>query len=391
MVMDSTTPPSPPRDGAPPALAASLLALAPLYLPNYRQDRYQGDDVCIPLTRLTPGDQASLRDLYDQLNALLHTIADTSTDDAGKWRGVVRWTQQQPLDRLIDQVREIGMASHGQNGSGELSKAMHDVRGGGLSALLGRLQLLDHLSRTEDQLKTLFILARDHLKIMRSAATGLDDARRDADRRPKSHDMALMLNKWHRSVLSPPSREQPLRMIVDCRYAGTLTECCLESAAVDRIFYNLANNARRHAVGDRVTMTIFPVPEAPGDGLRFVLCNEVGEEDAAFLGGLARSGGNGGAGESGDTGKAVCLDLPALFAPAVSSTGSGFGLTVVADFVSSAFGLSNSQEALRERYAGAKLEGLTFRVWFHWPLAHTAHLRPQTDDFHRPQDSLDEP
>ena len=36
-------------------------------------------------------------------------------------------------------------------------------------------------------------------------------------------------------------------MFVDCRYEGALTECCLESAAIDRIFYNLVNNACRHA------------------------------------------------------------------------------------------------------------------------------------------------
>ncbi len=73
----------------------------------------------------------------------------------------------------------------------------------------------------------------------------------------------------------------------------------------------------------------------------------------------------------------------------MSSTGSGFGLTVVADFVAGAFGLRDRAEALRERYVGAILDGHTFRVWFHWPMAHEG-LPEKLDDYHRPEQSLSE-
>ena len=46
--------------------------------------------------------------------------------------------------------------------------------------------------------------------------------------------------------------------------------------------------------------------------------------------------------------------------------------------------------ALHERYVGAILDGLTFRVWFHWPTAHEG-LPPKLDDYHRPGQSLSEP
>ena len=75
---------------------------------------------------------------------------------------------------------------------------------------------------------------------------------------------------------------------------------------------------------------------------------------------------------------------------AVSSTGSGFGLTVVADFVAGAFGLRDRAEALRKRYLGANLDGQTFRVWFHWPIA-SDNLPAKLDDYHRLQESLSEP
>ena len=316
---------------------------------------------------------------------MLYDIADERTGDAEKWAAVRRWTLQHDLDVLFRNVRELGRASRERTTSEELSKAMHDVRGGALNALLGRLQLHERLPHEESQLRTLFVLTRDHLKIMRNAITGLDESRRRADTKPKSHSIKLMVEKWHDSIVGPKWQERPVRMAVDCRYEGALTECCLESAAVDRIFYNLANNASRHAVGGQIAMAIFPVSQPPTECLRFVLSNEVGEEDAAFLRAFNRpeNGAN-----SADKGRG--LSLLGLFEPEMSSTGSGFGLTVVADFVAGAFGLRDRTEALHERYVGALLDDTTFRVWFHWPMA-DGSLPQKLDDFHRPNESLSEP
>ncbi len=360
------------------------MALAPLDLPNYRKARYVGDDLCVALDQLVERDQEITRDLYSVLTELLFAIVDPDTDDARKWRDVAGWAEDRRLNKIIDEVRELGVASHAESPGEELATAMHDVRGGAMSALLGRLQLLDRLPRDENQLKTLFVLTRDHLKIMRSAVVGLDDVRRDADRKHKSHDMRLMLDKWHDSVVGPKWRERPVRMTVDCRYEGALTECCLESAAIDRIFYNLANNACRHAVGGRIEMVVFPLPRSVDGVLRFVLSNEIGGEDAAFLRSRVATQGA----DSVDKGSS--RSLLALFEAEVSSTGSGFGLTVVAQFVAGAFGLRNAREALRERYVGAILEEQTFRIWFHWPMANNAYP-PKLDDFHQPDSSLSEP
>ena len=359
----------------------SLLALAPLHLRNRRQQRYLGDDSCIALEGLAPPDQTLLGHFYRVLSALLYAIADTATDDAQKWRDVILWTQHNHLDELIDQVNAFGDASHAQEGASEaLAKVVHDVRGGALSALLGRLQLLFRLPQDEKNLKTLFILSRDHLKIMRNAVTGLDEPRREADRAPKSHAMGLMLDKWHESMVGPKWCERPVLMFVDCRYDGALTECCLESAAIDRIFYNLAANACRHSASERLDMAIFPIPEPPGECLRFVLSNQVSDWDVVHLHTFVPGG----------TSAASHEGLSSLFAPKVSTTGSGYGLTVVADFVASAFGLRDREEALWGGYVGAVLDGHTFRVWFHWPMARS-DIPKKLDDYHRPQESLSEP
>ncbi len=361
----------------------TLLGLAPTHLANYRKLRYQGDGLCVELPRFTVRDRALLTRLYQALTELLYAIADASASDAQRWTAVSAWMQRYELDKLIDEVRELGLTSDSEGSDEELAKTLHDVRGGALSSLFGRLQMLDYLPREESQLKALFVQTRDHLKIMRNAVVGLDDPRRDADRKPKAHAMRLMLDKWQDATVGPNWHTRPVRMEIDCRYEGALTECCMESAAVDRIFYNLAANACRYAADERLEMAIFPVPEPPGDCLRFVLSNRVSEADEARLRATIRAGGT----DSVDRGTGKSLFV--LFEPEVSSTGSGFGLTVVADFVAGAFGLADREQALRERYVGAILDGQTFRVWFHWPLAHD-DLPPKLDDYHRPQESLSE-
>ena len=218
--------------------------------------RYVGDDLCVRLNQLASRDPGLLRDLYKRLSGLLGTIADTSTGDAEKWEGIQSWIDQHNLDVVIEEVREIGYTSHAQDSGERLAKAMHDVRGGALSSLLGRLQLFGYLRTTPEGLNILFVQARNHLKIMRNAVVGLDEPRRQADTQPKAHAMQLMVDKWQESVVGPHWHERPIRMKIDCRYEGALTECCLESAAIDRIFYNLANNAARHATDDRLEMTI---------------------------------------------------------------------------------------------------------------------------------------
>ena len=377
-----------PAEQPPPTLASvpeALLKLAPLDLVNHRQGRYGGDDLCLRLKDLAAADQGLLRHLYDVLSELLYTIADDKDNTAHKWRQVESWMQRHGLDALIDQTRELGVASHQQSAGELLAKTVHDLRGGALSTLLGRLQMLDLLPHDDAQLNRIFVLSRDHLKIMRNAIVDLDFERREADRKPKAHAMKLMLDKWQNAVVGPKRQEPRVEMHIDCRYEGALTECCLESAAIDRIFYNLTNNAARHAANGQLDMVVFPIPDAAGSTLRFVLSNEVSDKDAAYLR-MTTSGG----GPVAKTEPEHGATLVPLFTPRVSSTGSGLGLTVVADFVAKAFGLPDRRAALQGRYVGATLDGRTFRTWFHW-LAANDDLPPKLDDFHQPEQSLSEP
>ena len=101
-------------------------------------------------------------------------------------------------------------------------------------------------------------------------------------------------------------------------------------------------------------MDILLLPGDPHGQLRFVISNQISPEDTARLSELT---GN---------------DLMALFRAGVSSTGSGLGLGIVAEFVQQAFGLGNSDQAVNERYVGAQIHEGWFYVWFHWPAARNA-------------------
>ena len=121
----------------------------------------------------------------------------------------------------------------------------------------------------------------------------------------------------------------------------------MEFGALDRILYNLINNACRHTVGESIQLVVFPVPDEQGENLRFVLLNALSREDNAYL---------------------SQTDMQTLFRAGVSTTGSGYGLNVAAEFVTNAFGLSNPQDAVAGGYLGARLLHEQFAIWFHWPI-----------------------
>ncbi|HEX8295594.1 MAG TPA: hypothetical protein VF593_04805 [Chthoniobacteraceae bacterium] len=320
----------------------ALLDLAPLSLRNHRLRRYLGDDLCSPLSSFEPVDQILIRKLYAFLQALFEALKDgAETTRADRLQELL---QQYDPEDVVTQARELGRASYAAAPSPQLAKTVHDLRGGGLTPLLGHLQLAQ-LGLSGAGLDTLYFLTRDHLKIMRNALLELDDEKRNEDLLPKVHGTDFIVEKWNGAVLHHERRE--IRLVVDCAQPAAISECCVEFGALDRILYNLINNACRHVANDSIRLVIFPVPDAGGENLRFVLLNSVTEADAENL--RAR-------------------DLPQLFEAGVSTTGSGFGLSVAADFVANAFGISDPAQAVAGRYLGATFVESDFAVWFHWPI-----------------------
>ena len=367
--MASGSPATPPLAASPASAGPSpeddfLLRLAPPGLPYKRATRYGGDTICARLEEFAPEDQAITRRSYEFLLRFLALVAPYPVDET-KWIAIETLARQDEINETVSSMQRLGDATRREFPTHTAAaKAIHDMRGGGLSALLGRLQLISlslersaSSTRPPGELNAFFILARDHLKITRNAIIGLDDEKRDGDRASKFHHIDTVVEKWQNVLPGVFTRGLPVR--VNSRFSGNMSECCLESAAIDRICYNLVNNACRHCSDGPIQMDILLLPGEPHGHLRFVISNPVTSEDAARLAQVT----------GGDTSR--------LFHEGVSTTGSGLGLGIVTDFVVQAFGLENNAEALAQKYLGARLHDNRFYAWFHWPAARVATPTPE--------------
>ncbi len=321
------------------------MPLATASLQNFRKRRYRGDNVCLPLPAFAEVDRRYLRTIYQFLEEL---FARLQPNHGNPIRSLD--IDREQIDAMVERVQALGQKSLQTSPSELMAKTLHDLRGGAMNALLGRLQLAGLQAPSELGRRQLFFLVRDNLKIMRNALLGLDDLKREADLLPKMHSIDLIVEKWQDALI--PSGDRSTQLQVSCDFHGNIAECCVELGALDRVLYNLVNNACRHTSSGEVKLSIHGLTDEedqPAD-LRFEVRNPVGRADRQRL---------------CDRG-----DLRTLFQPGVSSTGSGLGLTVVLDFVLNAYGLGGRSQALEGDYLGAHLTPEDdFVVWFHWPVA----------------------
>lgn len=319
-----------------------LAALGRSDLQNYRVKRYHGDNLCVAMSAFTDRDKDIIRMVYGLLQQLFTILRGDSGNRAVSLR---HFLAENDIAAFVDHTAQLGQESYRVHPTEMLAKTIHDIRGGGLTPLLGQLQLCVIDGENTPPYDALFFLTRDHLKIMRNALLGLDDVKRNEDLQTKIHGTDFIVQKWSGAVLH--SEEKETRLQVDCPEEVAITECCVEFGALDRILYNLLNNACRHAVGEQIQLVIFRVPERDGINLRFVLLNRITSTDEQRL---------------------RQMDLRQLFRTGVSTTGSGYGLNVAAEFVAHAFGIKNPEDAVEGEYLGAKLLGDRFAIWFHWPI-----------------------
>lgn len=319
--------PAPSRD--------ELLGLVPLDAIQPRPQPYHGDSVAAPLGALDPADVAVIRGLYDLLGALYHA------EDVEAVRAA---TAAHGLRDLVAQVRVLGMTL----ASDALGKVYHDIRGGSLTALLMLLDLADAGRAGQPDIEQIFILVRDHRKIMRNTLPELDPEGYARDLDPCEHDAALLVHKWSDTAYRI-DEAAAVRIRFDCEFAGGISECCMEFAALDRVIYNLINNAARFSADGVVEVAVLPLDDAPETNLRFAVSNRVapGHRDRLRA-------------ELGE-------DLSRVFSGGYTTGGHGYGLQICGDFITHGYGLDSLRLALAGGYLGARLVRDHFVAWFHWP------------------------
>ncbi len=349
-----------------------LLDLAPAQLINLRQTRYGGGDMGVRMRDFPSDDETRVRQLYVVLARLLGDlrvalripagdggapggfsdgspdVGDVSSEDIDRAAtALLRTARDTEWIAAIDGARALHYPATDDGAPhGDLTRqrqALHDVRGGALAALALTLELVAMGGATTADVVRCFYLTRDHLKIMRNALEDIDPVARDRDRTQREHSCDLLFEKWSAATHRLTGRSA--HVDVSSNYDGPVSRRCLEFSALDRVLYNLMNNAVRFTTDGVVELYLRSI----GDSLRFVVANATSPAHRAELD--AHEGGA----------------LGNLFLGGFSTGGEGVGLSICGEFVANAYGLADASEAVRGQHVGAKFVDSAFVAWFHWP------------------------
>ena len=324
-----------------------LLALAPFHLPSFRSSRYTGENERRHLSDFAPEDARLLEHVYTLLEAFFLDLKPCYFELLKAEKVVDKFIASGCSGEMINTMRQVGSATFADTRLVGLERSIHDLRGGAFQALAFRLELLAIAPEVQG-VQTLFFLVRDHLKIMRNVIQDLDLESYEKDCVGKNHDAQLLVEKWSQTEFHASLR--PVQVVLRCLYEGTLCESCLEFSTLDRIIYNLMNNAAQNTSDGMVRLFVLPIPADPMKSVRFVVCNSVTSDQRKVLTEQFQD------------------DLGEIFCGGYTTHGHGVGLRICADFCSQAYGLSNFRTAMAAGYFGADWIHDQFTVWFHWPI-----------------------
>jgi predicted DNA-binding transcriptional regulator YafY/signal transduction histidine kinase len=329
---------------------AALAAIIPSDHVHARPVEYLGDTLSLGIDSLPAEHAAIVRRLYGFLAALRDLTADRDrTPDIAS--ELARFLAEQRFEDVIAECSALRAAMIAEETRALVRKTYHDVRGGSLTSLAGYLELaLDGEAMPED-IARIALLARDHLKIMRNAIPDLDPAAHAADLDPKGHSVDLLREKW--TAVTHHVDGKAAHVIIDCDFTGSVSSRCMEFSALDRVLYNLVNNAAQHTPDAQVLLRVFPIDDGVDTHLRFAVVNHVTAEQRARL-------------EA-----ALAGDLGRLFEGGFTTGGHGIGMGICGDIVTHSYGLRSVREACAQGYLGARILDDCFVAWFHWP-AHRA-------------------
>jgi signal transduction histidine kinase len=327
---------------------SELDQLAPLDIKSHRTERFRGEENPATLADLQPEDRVLLHQIYQALLKILNGLRPVYQEPALCLTELRLILVNNFIDGLLDAAQALGRATAHDNAEPKLRRLFHDLRGGALQSLTLRLQFIDLPDALPAEAQQVFFLTRDHLKIMRNCLLDLDTELRTADTVGQDHHLQLLVEKWTKHSFCGEQKNMPVDVF--CHYAGVICESCLEFSTLDRIIYNLMNNAARFASADGVQFTMWPVPTSEPLHIRFVVANRISPEHQQIL--HDRFGAN----------------LSELFRGGYTTGGHGLGLRICADFCAQAYGVVDYDAAMEQGLFGVHLRQDVFCVWFHWPL-----------------------
>lgn len=313
-------------------------------------ERFTYHSASVGLATLDDEDRVILSEVYRFLQQLLARLETLRADDANACEELTRFVATLNYQDTFQSLETLGRGDRLAMLPAETAKAFHDVRSGSLTAIALVLDLF-RLGMAKDQhIDRLYLLCRDHLKIMRNCVIDLDLDGFEHDLTVSPHSVELLREKWGSVHYSIPGATATVDF--ESEFEGVVSSCCMEFAALDRALYNLINNATRFSADGRVRVSVDAMSPSGETDLRFSVHNAVSDSDAAKLRQLLQEQ------ES---------ELSELFAGGITVDGNGLGLSICADLVCHNYTLEHTADALGADLLGVELARTGFTVWFSAP------------------------
>lgn len=307
---------------------------------NHRSTRFSGETQACNLSELSTQSLEELRWLYRWLEA----IGKYSSQDLSQpvvLREFEALVTRASLDQVINSTRNISAA---EQGSIEVNRVLHDLRGTALHQLVGIADLWLSGKVILGGLPAVTILARDHAKFMRHLLIGLDEENRLLDSGRRLHGVENLRSRLPKLVFV--NSDGAVQVDFAAEWNGEFAITCPEFSTVLRQLYNLMGNAARHTADRRILIRIFPTEPIEPLSLRLVVANTLTPTDRAKLS------------------PSVLVKLWRGY----TTTGSGLGLNASAAIVGEAFGLDNPDQAIDLGYVGSRITENGYICWIHWPI-----------------------
>ncbi|CAN5679373.1 ATP-binding protein [soil metagenome] len=313
--------------------------------------RWFGDGLEIPPDAIARQDLDDLHLLYQALVDCYERWLDGRPDP--DWADLARRIRHFDESPLREALERLGLGTLADPDAPlVLRRALHDLRGGAFFALRMYGTLLADETPTEDLVQPAVLLARDQAKLVRSLVPQIDPVGHRKDREEKAHGMKELVDKWEGFEFpggdggGDSRRRRPVMVEVGTLWRGTLAARCLEAAALDRVLYNMINNAARFTADGRVRLQVELVASST---VRIAVANAVAEEQGAWIE------------------KETDGDASRLFLGGATRGGEGVGLQAAAAIVARAWGQVMPGEAVETGAVGARVRGGAFTAWIVWP------------------------
>ncbi len=199
------------------------------------------------------------------------------------------------------------------------------------------------------------LLANDHAKMLRTAISDLDRIRYTRDELFVPQSIDSIVQTW-RDVYYRIASGQAAQVRCHTNVSGYIADSVIELAALERVLYNIINNAVAHVYDGPIIISI-DYSDGNHQFVRMSITNRISADQVTLLNQLTHN------------------NPVQLITQPITTTGSGLGLGICADIVSHVLQIDGTQ-VLQQQLFTVHWSDTHFVVSFVWPMvSHTSSFQ----------------